>query len=362
MLVRLMPVTRAAGLRLARNIPAVDPRQMPLLRANAALSERYCAALHQSGFRSVWVHDELSDGIEPVDLVPEEVRQEVGRTVSAIQLDAERALRRGEPLSPAALADLHAVVDQLAGSVTEHPGAALALNDIAAADAYTHQHSIDVCALGLLLGRAMMSHGWKDHRGHRRFDDIERRMRLLGVGLLLHDIGKLAVPHEILVKPDRLTDEEMAIMRTHPDAGAELLSAEAYSPLVRAVVREHHERWDGSGYPQGLAGEAINQLARIAAVADVYDAVTSERPYQPGLPPYRGAQIILDGSGTAFDPKVVDIFQRVVPRFPVGSELRLHDGTSGVVARIDPEHPTCPWVRFPDGERPVDLDAEPLAA
>jgi len=97
-------------------------------------------------------------------------------------------------------------------------------------------------------------------------------------------------------------------------------------------------------------------------VADVYDAVTSERPYKAAMPPYRGVQIILDGAGAAFDPEVVDVFSRVVPRFPVGSELKLEDGTAGVVSRLDPDHPTCPWVRFPDGERPVDTDAEPLAA
>jgi HD-GYP domain-containing protein (c-di-GMP phosphodiesterase class II) len=357
-----MPVTRAAGLRLARNIPAIDPKQMPLLRANATLSERYCFALRDAGIRSVWVHDDLSDGIEPIDLVPEDVRQDAARSVSALQRDAQSALRRGERLSSSALAGLHAVVDQLATSAVAHPGAALVLDDLAAADAYTHQHSIDVCAIGLLIGRALMSHGWKDSRGQIRFDDVDRRLRLLGIGLLLHDIGKLSIPHEILVKPSRLTEEETAIMQTHCEAGSELLSGDGYSPLVRAVVRDHHERWDGLGYPHGIAGESINQLARIAAVADVYDAVTSERPYKRAMPPYVGMQVILEGSGTAFDPGVVEVFERIVPRFPVGSEIKLADGSTGVVARVDPEHPWCPWVRFPDGERPVDVEDESLAA
>jgi len=357
-----MPVSRAVGLPLGRQIPSVDPRQLPVLRANAVVTESYARALGDLGIHAVWVRDDLSDGIEPVELVDEDVRQEAARTIDSAMKDAREAFERGEQLSPAALAELEQVVDQLAAGAARHPGAALVLSDLASADAYTHQHSIDVCALGLLLGQSMMARGWIDHRGRRRFDDLDRRLRLLGVGLLVHDIGKLAVPHDVLVKPDRLTDEEMAEMRRHPDAGAELLSHEAYSPLVRAVVREHHERWDGRGYPRGLAGDGINQLARIASVADVYDAVTSARPYKPAAPPYVGARIIREGAGTQFDPEVVETFIRTIPQFPIGSELRLRDGSVGVVARVDPDHPACPWVRFEEGERPVDTEVEPLAA
>ena len=151
-------------------------------------------------------------------------------------------------------------------------------------------------------------------------------------------------------------------MRDHPELGADLLAADSYSPLVRSVVRDHHERWDGTGYPRGIAGREINQLARIAAVADVYDAVTSARPYQAARPAHVGVQIILDGAGTAFDPEVVEVFREVVHPFPVGSEIRLPDGSVGVVSRVDPSLPRFPWVRFQRGERPVDTDTELFAA
>jgi HD-GYP domain-containing protein (c-di-GMP phosphodiesterase class II) len=122
------------------------------------------------------------------------------------------------------------------------------------------------------------------------------------------------------------------------------------------VVREHHERWDGTGYPQKLAGRRIHQLARIAAVADVYDAVTSERPYKAAQPPAAGWAVIEAGAGTAFDPAVVEVFSEVVVPYPVGSEVRRCDGALGVVARIDPGTPRRPWVRFVDGERQVCAD------
>jgi len=361
--VRLMPVSRAVGHRLARDVPAVDPKQMPVLRGNATVTDRYAAALTGIGIRAVWVHDDLSEGIEPVELLSPDVRQETARTVGDALDGARDAFDRGGLLAPEVLGQLHDVVQRIAASVARHPGAAIALTDLASSDAYTHQHSIDVCALGLLLGRTMFERtGWQDDRGRPRFDGMERRLQLLGVGLLLHDIGKLAVPGEILRKPGRLTAEEEAVMRTHPDAGAELLSHDAYSPLVRAVVREHHERWDGTGYPRGLAGRDIHQLARIAAVADVYDAVTSERPYMPARPPHVGVGVITRGAGTAFDPEVVKVFRAAVHPYPVGSELRLAEGPIGVVARVDAAYPLCPWVRFPDGERPVDTQVEALAA
>jgi HD-GYP domain-containing protein (c-di-GMP phosphodiesterase class II) len=354
---RNVPVTHAVGLRLARNVPAPDPRQLPILRANAVVTERYAQALGGMGVREVWVHDSLSEGIEPVELVSPALRQEAARTVSTALGAARKALASGTTLPPELIAQLDEIVAQIAASVINHPGVALVLTDLASADAYTHQHSIDVCALGILLGRNLFHRsGWVDDRGRRRFDEIDRRLHLLGIGLLVHDVGKLAIPGEILNKPGPLTDDELTIVRTHPEAGAELLASDEYSPVVRAIVREHHEQWSGAGYPLGLAGTAIHQLARIAAVADVYDAVTSERPYQAARPASEGVRVILEGRGTQFDPEVVDVFADTVQPYPVGSELRLADGSTGVVARVDPERPYAPVVRFPDGERHVDED------
>ncbi|HEY3019755.1 MAG TPA: HD domain-containing phosphohydrolase [Solirubrobacteraceae bacterium] len=360
---RLLSISRAAGCELARDIPAPDPRQMPLLRSGAKLSDRYARALAEAGIHAVWVNDALSEGIEPADLVPPHVRERAARGVSDALTGAREAFGRRQPLSPEVARDLASIVEQIAASVATHPGTALVLTDLAGADAYTHQHSIDVCALGLLLGKLLFdASGWEDDRGRHRVDGVDRRLLQLGLGLLLHDVGKLAVPAAILNKREPLTDEELAVVRTHSEMGADLLAGDAYSPVVRAIVREHHERWDGRGYPRGLAGERIHQLARIAAVADVYDAVTSERPYRPAQPPHVGVAVITGGAGTQFDPRVVEVFRRVVAPFPVGAEIALADGSVGVVAAVDADDPERPLVRFPAGERRVELGVEPLAA
>jgi HD-GYP domain-containing protein (c-di-GMP phosphodiesterase class II) len=360
---RVLSLSRAVGLQLARDIAAADPRQMPLLRAGAKVTERYAQALRDAGIHAVWVHDDLAEGIEPVDLVPPHVREESARAVSDALARAGREFNDRAVLSPQLQADLAGIVDKIVASVAEHGDTALVLNDLAAADAYTHQHSIDVCALGVLIGRTLfLRDGWKDFKGRRRVDGIERRLHQLGMGLLLHDIGKMAVPAEILNKPGALDAAEQEMIREHPEAGAQMLQSGVYSPLLRAVVREHHERWDGRGYPGGLAGEGISQLARIACIADVYDAVTSERPYSPAKPAHVGVDVILSGSGTAFDPDVVEVFRHFVLPYPVGSELRLADGSVGVVASAKAGEARRPLVRFPGGERVVDLDAELLAA
>src|SRR3954470_13800535 len=360
---RLLPLARAQGLQLARDIPATVPGQMPLLRAGATITERYVQALGGAGIHAVWVHDELSEGIEPVDLVPPHVREEAARAVSGALSAARQDFQAHATLSPEVVREMSEIVEKLVAAIAAHGETALVLSDLAAADAYTHQHSIDVCALGILLARTLFAReGWQDYKGRHRLDGVERRLHQLGLGLLLHDIGKLAVPAEIINKPGALDDHELALMRTHPDAGAEMLDTNAYSPLIRAIVREHHERWDGQGYPQGLSGRAIHQLARIAAVADVYDAVTSERPYRPARPPHVGVQIIVEGAGTAFDAEVVDVFRRLVLPFPVGSEISLADGATGVVSDVQPGAPYQPLVRFPDGERTVDMAVERLAA
>jgi HD-GYP domain-containing protein (c-di-GMP phosphodiesterase class II) len=131
------------------------------------------------------------------------------------------------------------------------------------------------------------------------------QLRLLAQGAYLHDVGKIAIPNEILNKPGALTDEERAVVETHAAVGAEMVAHAPSLAGCAAVVRHHHERFDGAGYPDRLADSSIPLLARITAVADVWDALTSDRAYRPGWEPGRALAHIVDGSGAHFDPRVV---------------------------------------------------------
>ena len=363
---RLTTVSRAVGLRLARDLPATGAGRVPLLAHGTIVTERYQRALIAQGIHAVWVEDELSAGIEPVDLLDETVRAETAERVRGALDTARAAFAATQRLPASTLQDLSGIVDRVAANIMDNPDAALVLNDLAAADQYTHRHSVNVTALGLLLGRTQFRrHGWVDYRGQRRYDRVDQRLSTLGLGLLLHDIGKMAVPSPVLNKPGPLDHEEWKLMRGHPEAGVALLKSSALSPLVTAVIRDHHERMDGSGYPRGVTGDEIHTFARIAIVADVYDAITSARPYKAAAPPSAGVSVIADGVGNAFDTEVVETFRRVVFPYPAGTEIELADGRMGVVARVDPSDPDVPIVRVagPDGlaEIPVDTRSE-LAA
>ena len=159
----------------------------------------------------------------------------------------------GRTLDPEATDELSDVVDQILLEIEELDGKPVVLADLCAADAYNLQHPIDVTALGLLIGRRLIiEHGWLDYKGERQDDRHEERLFRLGMGLLLSDIGKLAIPEAILNKPGKLSEEEWEIVKTHPKAGVKLVrDTGAWCPLVQACVLRHHERWDGSGYPEG---------------------------------------------------------------------------------------------------------------
>jgi ribonuclease P protein subunit RPR2 len=182
-------------------------------------------------------------------------------------------------------------------------------NAVEARDAYTGKHAERVTAYGLEIAAAL----------DPPLIDPE-----LEFGFLLHDIGKVAIPDAILYKPGRLTEKERALMAQHPLIGSHIIGGIKFLRPAAAVVRSHHERWDGRGYPDGLAGEAIPLSARVFAVADVLDALTTVRPYRPASSLHVAREMIVAESGTHFDPRVVDAFCAIPePTFEsIGADIR----------------------------------------
>jgi HD-GYP domain-containing protein (c-di-GMP phosphodiesterase class II) len=359
-LIRLKSVTD--GMTLARDVRTGRPNETPLLRAGVELSASYAARLSKMGILAVWIDDALSHGIEPQPPLDPDERLAAESSVSESFESTSRALAKGQnAMPPAELELLTTTVAQIASSLADVPEATLALNDLATADAYTHRHSLQVAVIGMLIARRFWNReGWRDWQNRERRDGIDGRLTKLGVGLVLHDLGKLTTPPEILQKPGRLTDEEMAIMQRHPQAGVELLAATRPSPLVIATVRDHHERLDGSGYPAGRTADKIHEFARICAIADVYDAVTSERPYKSAAPAYVGVNIIGEGElAGQYDDAITWAFRRVCFPFPLGSEVGVTEGVTGVVSEVDPLEPWMPLVRYAEAdafvERVIDL-------
>ena len=346
---RLVGVGRVEpGAVLARDVHTGRHGRAPLLTRGVLLDARKLEALERSGIYAVYIDDNLGRDIDVPVALSEEVRS---HATQALGTAFDRVLAGnpgGEPGVSATTADeLSEIARSIAEELANCGDAVFALQDLSVADSYTLQHSVDVTAVGLLLGRKLLrERGWINYRGERQYDRIDRRLVQLGLGLMLHDIGKLIVPTEVLNKPATLDDAEWELMKRHPLAGLDLLASAAISPLARVVVRSHHERWDGTGYPDGKAGDAVHQFARIAAVADVYDAVTSERPHRRAREPHEGWRIIVGGAGTDFDPEVVAMFKRSVAPYPPGNEIVLEDGRRGVVVSVPEDHLDRPRIRI----------------
>jgi ribonuclease P protein subunit RPR2 len=184
-------------------------------------------------------------------------------------------------------------------------------NAVEARDAYTGKHAERVAAYGMEIAKVLDAPFTDD-------PEVE-------FGFLLHDVGKVAVPDSILWKPEPLTPEERTLMERHPVVGWEILREIEFLGEAKLVVRHHHERWDGAGYPDRLAGEQIPLAARVFAVADVLDALTTVRPYRPPSPLDEAREMIRDSAGSHFDPEVVDAFLEIAPERLDGIRLEVGD-------------------------------------
>jgi putative nucleotidyltransferase with HDIG domain len=213
--------------------------------------------------------------------------------------------------------DVALLVGEISNSIMRHPHALISLSRLKNSDEYTYMHSVAVCALMIALARRMgMS---------------EDQVREAGAAGLLHDVGKMMIPIEILNKPGSLTREEFLAMKKHPEEGLKILQENRHViPSVMDVCLHHHEKVDGSGYPHGLAGEEISLLSRMGAVCDVYDAVTSERPYKKGWGAAHSIREMATWKGH-FDEKVFQSFVKTVGIYPIGALVRLESGRLGVV-------------------------------
>jgi len=355
-------------MELARDIPSPALGAQPLLRRGVRLSEALAARLASLNVRAIWVEDDLGDGIRPVEVLPEHVRRSTEVAVAKC-LEKARAVAADLTSLPAAvLGALEQAAAAIMEALADSPEAALAFDDLASADSYTYSHSVRVATLGVLLGQRIdRVDGWVDWRGDRHFERKSDRLTQLAMGLLIHDIGKISIPETVLNKPGKLTPEEWDLVKTHPLAGASMLSVDRVPQPTIAIVRDHHERWDGLGYARGRRGEEIHQFARIAAVADVYDAITADRPYKPGRPPHVGVSTISEGAWTQFDGDIVEHFKHVAMPYPVGYTITLPDGRPGAVVGVSPAEPEYPVVRFRDASGTLDeaamnvVDGEVLA-
>ena len=224
------------------------------------------------------------------------------------------------------------MVEEITDSVSRNPGALISLARLKTVDDYTYMHSVAVCAMMVALSRQLGQ-------------DLEHT-RLAGLAGLMHDLGKAMMPMEVLNKPGKLTDVEFSIIKTHPVEGYRLLlTGQSVGDVVLDVCLHHHEKTDGSGYPKGLKDSEISVFAKMAAVCDVYDAITSNRPYKVGWDPAESLRKMAEWSNGHFDGKIFQAFVKSLGIYPIGSLVRLTSGRLGVVIDQTGKSLTMPVVK-----------------
>lgn len=245
--------------------------------------------------------------------------KEVHLTTLATARSTLQAIRMGRQVKIEAI---ERAAEGVVASILRNPDALVSLAQIKGYDEYTYVHSVNV---GILISSLVYSMGYpKD------------KILEAGMGGLLHDIGKMRVPENVLNKPGRYTSDEFAIMKKHPEAGLRILEdIHTISDFSKKVIIQHHERYNGKGYPFGLTNSDIEEIGLIAAVADVYDAMTTDRIYRPAWTPQRALAMIFNGCDLEYSRHIVELFTKHLGIYPVGSFVRLISGEMGVVIRVD---------------------------
>lgn len=275
-----------------------------LLEKGVKLKQEYIDKLTELKVNGVYIDDKLSRDIEARNIVSEEIRMEAIQGIKNMfnHVDTDQNIDLDDQIARI-INSLNKIIDK----IVDNEDLIVNLADIKILDDYTYSHSVNVAVLSLIMGVAL------------KLNDVQ--LYELGIGALLHDIGKVFIPDEIINKPARLTDEEMRIVQNHSQLGYEYMKQGSIIPHnSQMAVLDHHEKLDGSGYPYNKVGTEIHQFAKIIAICDVYDAITSKRVYKGAQEPSEALDILTDNADTLFDKNLIHLFKTQI--YPISKLLQ----------------------------------------
>ncbi|MCS7463644.1 HD-GYP domain-containing protein [Paenibacillus doosanensis] len=341
---RLLPLNMVRpGMRLGRKI--YNEEGLTLLGERVELSQNLIRRLGEHGIDYVYIDDPRTSDVIIEDMITEETRMratsEIRSTFRTIMEDSvKRKANGGLQLGKAFGSVMKLIIDDLSG----HKDAMIMLTDISVMDDYLFQHSLNVCIYSTMLG---MAHGYN-----------RDELMTLGLGALLHDIGKTQIPLDLLRKSGKLTDDEFSCIKKHAEYGFRILKDEPNIPLIAAhCAFQHHERLNGSGYPRGIEGRDIHDYARWIGLVDSYDAMTTHRVYRKAMLPHQAMEILYTGVDTLYEKSKIELFRDKIAIYPIGVTVTLSTGEAGTVVGLNKLFPHRPIVRILKDEEGQELQA-----
>lgn len=329
------------GMKLGRTVFTDDGKV--LLGVGMLLTDRLIDGLQRAGIDSIYIDDPRTNDIIVEDLIRPETRQVATETIQKTfkQITNSNKLARRVSVKDMGMHFQQAFVSIL-NDLMSNQQILLHLTNISTHSGLMYHHAVNVAVLATAVGMSL---------GYNRNQLIE-----LGVGAMLHDIGKLELPKEMQNKSTRWTAEEMEIAKQHTTNGFNILRQQRDLSLLSAhVALQHHERLDGSGYPQGLKGKQIHEYAQIVAICDVYDSLTTARPWRRRYMPQDALEYLMGSGGHLFEHHLIEAFRNHIAIFPIGSGVVLNSGETGVVVRVDSYYCHRPLVRILKDGRGNDL-------
>ena len=313
-----------AGMVAARNVHSAEGRL--LVTKDTVLSEAMVANIQKTSLGSIYVRNPLFQDIEAEEVVTEDNRR---KAVMALK-SAVTAYQKTKVLD---IQPLKKVLRDLVVEIIRNRDSMIHQLDMRTLQDYVYAHSVNTCVLSVLIAVNL--------------DYPEAKLTDLALGTMLHDIGMMMLPDALLLKMGNLTPEESKQVQQHPEDGFNILRTVREIPITVAhIAYQHHERVDGKGYPRNLTADKILEFAKVAAVADTFDALVSDRPYRKGMVPHEAYEVMMALADSYVDRDILHLFLTHVAIYPVGAVVQLDNGQYGVVTKVLPRLQTRPQVRL----------------
>lgn len=333
---RLIPITEAEeGMIIGQTIYGANGEIF--VSKGTKINTKYIERLINAYWQYIYIDDEYSENVEIKCTISTETRNMAIQFIKALYLTIQKANKNELEMNKYSKV-LHNQMQSCLGSIDTILDDIISENitlvdvfDVKHIENYKYAHSVNVCIISLVLGKAI---------GLNAYD-----LYKLGVGAFFHDMGQMFIPLEVLNKEEMYTDADYRIMNQHTELGYRYAKDQFNLPTTSYLaILQHHERYDGTGYPQKKAGEDISLFGRIVAVADVFDALTSPKKYREAMMPVDAFKYLITNSGKAFDPKIVKLFVSKVSPYPIGFSLNMENDTEAIVVENYEDKPFNPKV------------------